>query len=110
MRADDDRRPVVVGYDGSKTSEQALRWGVEEARMRFDPLIVCHAWQQPYFPISINRETTEIIRRMSRRVLEMGVNLAHDLAPRVQIQGQLVEGSPPAALISASVTAELIAI
>jgi nucleotide-binding universal stress UspA family protein len=110
MRAGDDGRPVVVGYDGSKTSEHALRWGVEEARMRFDPLLVCHGWQRPRSPIPISQESTEIIRRMSRHVLEMGVSLAHDLAPRVRIRGELVEGSPAAVLVSGSVAAELVAI
>jgi nucleotide-binding universal stress UspA family protein len=110
MRAGDDRRPVVVGYDGSKTSEQALRWGVEEARMRFDPLVVCYGWQWPHPQISVNREMAEVVRRMGQRVLSRGVSLAHELAPRVELRGQLVEGSPSAVLISASVTAELVAI
>jgi nucleotide-binding universal stress UspA family protein len=110
MRTGDDGRPVVVGYDGSKTSEQALRWGVEEARMRFDPLLICYAWQRPHSPSSINLETTEIIRRMGRHVLETGVNLARDLAPRVRVRGELVEGSPSAVLVSASVMAKLVAI
>ncbi|MFC7649949.1 universal stress protein [Streptosporangium lutulentum] len=65
MRAGDEGRPVVVGYDGSKASEQALRWGIEEARMRFDPLVVCYAWQWPSLSIPFSRETAEIIRRMS---------------------------------------------
>jgi nucleotide-binding universal stress UspA family protein len=43
---------VLVGYDGSASSERALRWALREARWRDAVLTVCHAWapgcaQQP---------------------------------------------------------------
>lgn len=110
MPVQDDGRPVVVGYDGSAESRLALRWAVEEARLRFLPLLVCHAWQWPYPRLSLAPETTEVVRRMGRRVLDNGLTAARELAPKVRVRGQLVEGTPAAALVGLSGAAELIAI
>ena len=35
---------IVVGVDGSDASREALRWGAEEARLRFAQLVAVHAW------------------------------------------------------------------
>ena len=35
---------ILVGYDGSVGSEQALAWAVREARWRGTIVTVCHAW------------------------------------------------------------------
>lgn len=110
MPVQDDERPVVVGYDGSAESRLALRWAVEEARLRFLPLLVCHAWQWPYPRLSLAPETTEVVRRMGKRVLDNGLTAAHELAPKVRVRGQLVEGTPAAALVGLSGFAELIVI
>jgi nucleotide-binding universal stress UspA family protein len=39
---------IVVGIDGSDTSRHALRWAVEEARIRPASVEVVHAWHLPY--------------------------------------------------------------
>ena len=38
---------VVVGFDGSSSSERALEWAAEEARRRSIRLHVIHVWQPP---------------------------------------------------------------
>ena len=38
---------IVVGVDGSESSQQALRWAVDEARRRGGELDVVHAWHLP---------------------------------------------------------------
>lgn len=81
MPVRDDERPVVVGYDDSTESRRALRWALVEARLRFLPLLLCHAWQWPYPMLSVTSETTAVLRRMGSHVLETGLALAHDLAP-----------------------------
>ena len=35
---------VLVGYDGSPCSKEALLWAAREATSRRLPLTVCHAW------------------------------------------------------------------
>ena len=38
---------IVVGVDGSERSEEALRWAVEEARLRSATLEVVMTWEYP---------------------------------------------------------------
>jgi nucleotide-binding universal stress UspA family protein len=38
---------IVVGIDGSEQSNQALRWAVEEARLRGANIRAVHAWMPP---------------------------------------------------------------
>jgi nucleotide-binding universal stress UspA family protein len=41
---------ILVGYDGSPDSEQALAWAACEARWRGTIVTVCHAWARGSFP------------------------------------------------------------
>ncbi|GHE37915.1 universal stress protein [Streptosporangium violaceochromogenes] len=110
MRRRENGRPVVAGYDGSKASEQALRWAVEDARMRFAPLVVCHAWQGPYPMPAISAESMEALRRMGRHALDTGANLARALAPRLEVRAELDTGPPSVVLRNRSSTAELVVV
>ena len=38
---------IVVGVDGSKSSRDAIRWAVEEARLRKTTVQALYAWQGP---------------------------------------------------------------
>ncbi|MFA1542869.1 universal stress protein [Actinomadura monticuli] len=101
---------VVVGYDGTGDSERALRWAVEEARVRRLPLTVCHAWRWPY-PIShIDYEGVAIVRRMGEHILDHGVALARELAPSVTVRKRLKDGSVTPALLHEAGDADLIVI
>ncbi|MBB2911545.1 nucleotide-binding universal stress UspA family protein [Streptosporangium becharense] len=110
MRVQDDERPVVVGFDGSPESRRALRWGADEARLRFLPLVVCHAWQWPYHLVSITPGAPEIMERVGRHVLDTGLAMAQDFASRSPVRGRLVEGSAAGALVGASGSAEMVVI
>ncbi|GGT89121.1 MULTISPECIES: universal stress protein [Actinomadura] len=101
---------VVVGYDGTSESERALRWAVEEARLRRVPLTVCHAWRWPYPVGHIDREGVTIVRRMAEHMLDHGVALAHDLAPALKVRRRLATGGPSGALLNEGPDAELIVI
>jgi nucleotide-binding universal stress UspA family protein len=47
VRLDDVAR-IVVGVDGSPESNEALRWALEEARLRKSSVRAVHAWHDPY--------------------------------------------------------------
>ena len=56
---------IVVGVDGSETSERALRWTLREAAIRGDRLAVVHAYQSPAFMLTVGDEATnELVDRM----------------------------------------------
>ena len=39
---------IVVGIDGSETSQRALRWALDEGRLRQAAIAVVHAWHSSY--------------------------------------------------------------
>jgi nucleotide-binding universal stress UspA family protein len=41
---------IVVGVDGSDLSLDALRWAVDEAKLRQDKVLAVYAWEAPFFP------------------------------------------------------------
>ena len=41
-------KKIVVGIDGSPSSEEALRWAYDEARRAGAEVVVVHAWSYPY--------------------------------------------------------------
>src|SRR6266446_5887267 len=38
---------IVVGIDGSEASKNALRWAVEDARVRGAEVVALHAYEEP---------------------------------------------------------------
>jgi nucleotide-binding universal stress UspA family protein len=38
---------IVVGIDGSNPSKEALRWALEETRLRSAEVVAVHAWKPP---------------------------------------------------------------
>ncbi|MFC5748305.1 universal stress protein [Actinomadura rugatobispora] len=101
---------VLVGYEGTKEGERALRWAVEEARLRRSQLVVCHCWRWPYPIGHVDLDLEETVKRMGLHVLERGVHQARELAPSLRIQKRLADGPAYAALMHESYEAELVVI
>ncbi|MFJ8962607.1 universal stress protein [Lentzea sp. NPDC102401] len=60
---------IVVGVDGTRASERALGWAIDEAVVRGCPLNVIHAWD--YEPVADWRENTvERARRESEALID----------------------------------------
>lgn len=67
---------IVVGVDGSQSSRAALRWAVEEARLRQATLDVVHAWRVPYqsgYPVGMVVLPVERVEEDARRLLDRAV-------------------------------------
>lgn len=101
---------VLVGYDGSKEGERALRWAVGEAKLRRLPLEVCHAWHWPYPTAQLDPEGLGIVRKMAEHVLDRGVSVASGLGPGLQIRKHLATGPASAALLHEAYGAELVVV
>lgn len=99
---------MLVGYDGSDKGERVLRWAVEEARLRYLPLVVCHAYRWP-LPIPPNdKDALHAMARTAKAVVDTGVLIAARLDPRLEVRPRLAMGSASGALFSQSVDADLI--
>jgi nucleotide-binding universal stress UspA family protein len=102
-----DGSHVLVGFDGSPASERALRWAVEEARLRRLPLTVCHSWHWPYPVPPSGPPAVETVRGMAQHTLDRAVGLARETAPRTPCRGRLVAGPAAAVLVNESKDASL---
>jgi nucleotide-binding universal stress UspA family protein len=108
-----ERDRVVVGVDGSVEASAALRFGIDEARLRKVPLRAIHVWTAgstgEAFPFSggsrgwLTAEGFDFseIRRAAEELLETAVAAAVQESEGVEIETQLVEGIPADVLIGA---------
>jgi len=112
---------IVVGVDGSDASGAALRWALEEARLRSSPLVAVHAWSFiPAQPIGdpglLAMPAGDIAGQLdaesaaANEVLAGAVAavLGGDVGP--EIEQRLVEGDAGDALVDASGSAELVVV
>jgi len=97
---------IVVGVDGSEQSLAALRWAVEEARVRHGRVRVITAWHYPPVPSTVEDSGTNDSFHTAERVLADALNAV--AAEGMDITGNLVRDAPAAALLDAAKDADLL--
>jgi nucleotide-binding universal stress UspA family protein len=103
---------IVVGVDGSGSSSDAIRWAVNEARLRTTKVEAVYAWQSPlvmgfqYIPPDLI--DPQALDRHAREIVEAAVAEVGDVPDDVEIAARAVEGPPAGVLIDASHDAELL--
>jgi nucleotide-binding universal stress UspA family protein len=73
------RSTVAVGYDGSESAQQAVRWAAEYAATLRSPLRVVHAWVWPIFTKNlgpVKGVEGSGLRHSAEMILAEGVELA----------------------------------
>jgi nucleotide-binding universal stress UspA family protein len=93
---------VVVGVDGSPSSESALRWAITEAARAGRPLHLVHALETELVLSDKLPLGTKEAAAASDPILTDAVDLARRLAPDQQITPHSVTGFAPSTLIAAS--------
>jgi len=111
--ADEDRRPVVVGVDGSEPSLAALRWAAQAAAVRHVPLRVLHGWggYDPLYADALAAAQGSMARQAGRivdRAVELGLTPAG--APQVTVEPVVSSESGVRALLDASQQAQLLVV
>ncbi len=108
---------VVVGVDGSEGAKAALRFALEEARLRQATLRVVHTWHFGGIGLSgIEGFTPAGAGDLSdlRRAAEVALDaILHEVAPQpdgVTIERHVVEGAAATVLIDASRDADLLVV
>ncbi|MDF5754337.1 universal stress protein [Spongiactinospora sp. TRM90649] len=99
---------VVVGYDGSDFSMQALDWAMDEAELRQTPLTVAHAWRWPYGEAA--DEAKAHLRKAAEHVLYHGADCARASSAIGEVRTELREGPAAAQLIDLSAGADLVVV
>src|SRR5687767_10849953 len=118
---------IVVGVDGSPGSDAALRWTLDEARLRGVSVQALYAYRSPtalsegapmgvpgIFASAVSSEEVQrlhsIAEAQAQRVLDDAVGRADAQATGVEVETLAVEGQPAESLIRAGRDAELLVV
>jgi nucleotide-binding universal stress UspA family protein len=104
------RAPVLFGYDGTAENDAALRWAIEEARLRGADLVLCHCWHWPYPEEHQDQRAEAVMMRAGKNLLERGRRRARELGATGTVRGRLVRGPARQALLRESREAELMVV
>jgi nucleotide-binding universal stress UspA family protein len=112
---------IVVGVDGSTPSKAALRFAVDEARLRDARVLAVHAWT--YVPVAPIGEPGMLAmpsgdlpgeldaeRRAAEAELQAAVEEVLDEKPSVEVDERLVEGDAGEVLVAEASGADLIVV
>ncbi len=104
---------IIVGVDGSPESNNALRWAVEEAKLRGVRLKAVHCW---LYPIAIGIDVYTLpskdgMAKSAASALDVAVDLALEgFAGAPPIERIVVNGSAGHVLVNMSDDAELVVV
>jgi nucleotide-binding universal stress UspA family protein len=103
---------VVVGVDGSTSSDAALAWAVHHAAERHLPLLVVHAAGELRSGSELlgPPETVTELRNAARLVTDRAVTQAHDLAPTLDIEVSTPLHDPRQALLEHAEHASIVVV
>jgi nucleotide-binding universal stress UspA family protein len=108
---------IVVGIDGSDAAKNALRWAVEEARLRQAEVLAVHAWEPPptipepgpapgFDLVGVLPAVQEAGERLVTTVVGEVVGQEAD----VKVEPVAIEGPPVEVLIDAGRDAEILVV
>jgi nucleotide-binding universal stress UspA family protein len=102
--------PIVVGYDGSTGSQDALRWATDEAVRTLAPLHIVEAFEivivtRPSPGHVVPLEAIRTARQKGLAAVAESIRLHH---PDLTVQTTLIGGAAPKVLIEAADDARLI--
>lgn len=102
---------IVVGVDGSPSSEQALRWGLEQAERTGAVVVAVHAWRvSASYASATLLAASDDPAAAAERWLEETVAKAVSGSPPVQVRRRVRSGHPAAVLVDAAADADLLVV
>ncbi len=105
------RGSVVVGVDGSSTSDLALGWAIEEAARRKRPLHIIHAFSYGYPMTDLGMGyAINGLRQLADSIRKDAVTRAHRTNPGLVITWGEPACRPAPALVDASETADTVVV
>lgn len=108
---------IVVGVDSSEGAKAALRFALEEAKLRQATLRVVHTWQFGYIGVSGIEGFSPVVGADLgdlRRTAEVALDaVMHEIAPDsdgIVIERRVSEGAPATVLVDESRRADLLVV
>jgi len=108
-----EMKKIVIGIDGSETSQRALRWGVEEARIHDATVTVVHAWTGPAvatYALGAIPLDPGPFRDNAQRVLDEAIAGVAGVDPVKPVEAKLVEGGSSGAILEEARDADLVVV
>ncbi|GAA3191941.1 universal stress protein [Nonomuraea roseoviolacea] len=105
--------PIVVGFDGSQSSQQALAWAEQEAAVRDAPLRVLHAMARWSPDVLLVPEPSGWEIEADKAAREQLTQVAAEIRsrrPRLEVTTDVVGDRPGDALVHASEAAQLVVV
>jgi nucleotide-binding universal stress UspA family protein len=101
---------IVVGVDGSEQSVAALRWAVDEARLRGWTVRALALWEFPHVfnPVTLVTLPAEPFVEEARHALDRALEAVDTQG--VEVQAEVVEGAAAQHLVEASGDADLLVV
>ena len=98
-----DTRVILVGVDGSPGSLRAMRWAIDEARLRGTAIEAVTVWQSGL----AEAKTADAAKQVQSRVVGQAVE---GLTPEPVIAEEIEQGIPEEVLVARSAYASLLVI
>ena len=100
MESETPQARIVVGFDGSGPSKRALRWAIDEARLRHATLTVVTAWHVPVYAHGapgFGPIVSAPLTSSTREAAEDAANVAAEEARRAGIESDVIVSEAQAA-------------
>ena len=101
---------IVVGYDGSPGSGDALRWAAREAKARGTTLTVCLAWTPDHITLPTESDLCYLARQHGQVILARGLPYAESVLGARRVRAELADGSAAHVLCERSKTADMVVV
>jgi nucleotide-binding universal stress UspA family protein len=106
---------IVVGVDGSESSRRALRFALDEARLRDSAVRVVGVWHVPVaaYGGAMVAPDPALVRELEpqmARVLERALEEAGDAAAGLEVETVVREGAPVGMLLEQAQDADLLVV
>jgi nucleotide-binding universal stress UspA family protein len=101
---------IVVGVDHSVGAKEAVRFALEEARLRRATLRVVHAWQYASIGWSPVGEELHELRDAAAAALDSTLQEAIPDTAGAEVERRILEGAPAALLVEESRDADLLVV
>jgi nucleotide-binding universal stress UspA family protein len=106
----DTAEGILVGYDGSSDSEQAVRWAAREARARRAVLTVCQAWALGYPAPMTDVTAFDQARQFGEQILGRGERFARSIMGSLEVRTLLAPGTAAEVLCEQSAGADMVVV
>lgn len=90
---------IVVGVDGSESSTRALRWAIEEARVRHGEVTALFAWEFPLIAVPGAFEREQLEQQAKAVICHHVASVAEDA--EIPVEPVIANGDPGSSLVAA---------